>query len=104
MFVEKHFSLRLFLNCSFFSSDYSLNVLTKFVLIKKKRVYNEVPRYRKKCSLLLGVRYSGNLVITNYLANSKNIRYSGVTKLDQAEQWDIHLAKESTDLRVNSYI
>ena len=41
---------------------------------------------------------------TNYLVNSKNIRYSGVTKLDQAEQWDIHHSKQSTDLRVNSYI
>ena len=74
--------------------------LLSLFLLKKKRVYNEVPRYRKKCSLLLGVRYSENLVITNYLVNSKNIRYSGVTKLDQAEQWDIHQAKESTDLRV----
>ena len=51
--------------------------------------YNEVSRHRKKCS--------------NYLVNNKNIRYSGVTKLNQAEQWDIHHAKHSTDLRVNSY-
>ena len=36
---KKNFSLRLFLNCSYFSSDFSLNVLIKFVLIKKKRVY-----------------------------------------------------------------
>ena len=42
--------------------------------------------------------------ITKYLANNKNICYSGVTKLNQAEQWDIHHAKKSTDLRVNSYI
>ena len=33
---EKKISLRLFLNCSYFSSDFSLNVLIKFVLIKKK--------------------------------------------------------------------
>ena len=33
-----NFSLRLFLNCSYFSSDFSLNVLIKFVLIKKTRV------------------------------------------------------------------
>ena len=37
-----------------------------------------------------------DLVITNYLVNSKNIRYSGVTKLDQAGQWDIHHAKQPT--------
>ena len=43
-------------------------------------------------------------VITNYLLNSKNNRYSGLTKLNQAEQWDIHHAKQSADLRVNSYI
>ena len=42
--------------------------------------YNEVSRYRK------------------------NVRYSGVTKLKQAEQWDRHHEKQSTDLRVNSYI
>ena len=48
------------------------------------------------------VRYTGvfvvatDFVITNYLVNSKNIRYSGVTKLDQAQQWDIHHAKQST--------
>ena len=50
------------------------------------------------------VRYSEDLVITNYLVNSKNIRYSVVTKLDQAEQWDRHHAKQSTDLRVNNHI
>ena len=41
-------------------------------------------------------------VITNYLINNKNIRYSGVTKLNQAEQWDIHHEKQSTDLRVTA--
>ena len=35
-FVKKNFSLRLLLNCSYFSSDFSLDVLIKFVLIKKK--------------------------------------------------------------------
>ena len=60
--------------------------------------YNELPQYRKN------VRYSEDPIITNYLVNNKNIRYSGVTKLDQAEQWDIHHAKQSTDLRVNSCI
>ena len=29
-------------------------------------------------------------VIANYLVNNKNICSSGVTKLNQAEQWDIH--------------
>ena len=52
--------------------------------------YNEVSRYREKCPLWWGLRYSEDPVITNYLVNNKNIRYSGVTKL--------------TDLRVNSYI
>ena len=52
------------------------------------------------------VHYSGVFVpvITNYLVNSKNICYSGVTKLNQAEEWDIHHSKQSTDLRINSYI
>ena len=65
--------------------------------------YYEVSRYRKKGSLLRGLRYSEDSVITNYLVNNKSIRCSGVTKLKQAEQWDIHQAKQSTDLRVNSY-
>ena len=43
-------------------------------------------------------------IITNYLVKSKNILYSRVTKLDQAEQWDIHDANQCTDLHVNSYI
>ena len=34
--------------------------------------------------------------MTNDLVNSKNIHYSGITKLDQAEEWDIHHAKQST--------
>ena len=50
------------------------------------------------------VRYSEDPVITNYLVNSKKIRYSGVTKLNQAEQWYIHHAKQSTDLHMNSNI
>ena len=66
--------------------------------------YNEVSQYRKKHSLKWGLRYSEDPIKTNYLVNSKNIRYSGVTKLDQAEQWDIHQAKQSTAFRVNSYI
>ena len=44
-FVKKNFSLRLFLNCSYFSSDFSLNVLIKFVLIKK-RVYAQARLFR----------------------------------------------------------
>ena len=40
--------------------------------------YNEVSRYRKKCSLYRGLRYSEDPTIMNYLVNSKNIRYSGV--------------------------
>ena len=40
--------------------------------------YNEVPRYRKNCSLWRGLRYSEDPVITNYLVNGKNVRYSGV--------------------------
>ena len=39
-------SLRLFLNCSYFSSDFSLNVLSTFVLIKKKRVYAQARLFR----------------------------------------------------------
>ena len=39
-----------------------------------------------------------------YLVNNKIIRYSVVTTLNQAEQWDINHAKQSTDLQVNSYI
>ena len=38
------------------------------------------------------------------MVSRKNIRYSGVAKLNQAKQWDTHHAKQSTDLRVNSYI
>ena len=46
--------------------------------------YNEVSRYRKKCSLQRGLRYSEDpvFVIANYLVSNKNIRYSGVTKLN----------------------
>ena len=40
--------------------------------------YNEVSRYRKKCSLYRGLRYSEDPVITNYPVNNRNIRYSGV--------------------------
>ena len=50
------------------------------------------------------ISYSEDPVITNYLVKNKNVRYNGVTKLSQAEQWDIHHAQQSTDLRVNSYI
>ena len=39
-----------------------------------------------------------------YIINNKNIRYSGVTKLSQAEQWDIYHAKQSTDLSETSTI
>ena len=45
------------------------------------------------------VRYSEDPVTTNYLVNNKNVRYSWVTILNQAEQWDIQRAKQSTDLR-----
>ena len=41
------------------------------------------------------VRHSEDPVIMNYLANDKNIRYSGVTKLNPAEEWDIQHAKQS---------
>ena len=54
--------------------------------------------------VIAGSCYSEDPVITNYMVSGKNIRYTGVTKLDQAEQWDIHHAKQSTDLRVISYI
>ena len=54
--------------------------------------YNEVPLYRKKCSLYRGLRYSEDPVITKHLVNNKNIRYNGLTNLNQAEQWDIHHA------------
>ena len=37
-FYQKKFGLRLFLYCSYFSSDFSLDVLIKFVLNKKKSV------------------------------------------------------------------
>ena len=57
--------------------------------------YNEVSRYRNKYSLKRGLRYSEDPFITYYLVNNKNTRYSGVTKLNQAEQWDIHHAKQS---------
>ena len=36
-FYQKNFSLRLFLYCSYFSSDFSLSVLINFVLNKKKK-------------------------------------------------------------------
>ena len=42
-------------------------------------------------------------VITSYQVNNKNIRYSGVTKLNQAEQWDMHHAKQSTDFEGQSF-
>ena len=44
--------------------------------------YNEVSRYRKKCSLYRGLRYSEDPVTTNYLVNNKNVCYSGITKLN----------------------
>ena len=51
------------------------------------------------------VRYGGVYpIITNYLVNNKNICNSGITKFNQVEQWNIHHAKQSTDLRMNSYI
>ena len=50
------------------------------------------------------VCYSEDPVITNYLVNSKKNRYSRVTKLNQAEQWDINHAKQSTDLHMNGNI
>ena len=80
-------------------------------LITVEPRYNEVARYRKKCSLYRGLRYSEDPVITNYLVKSKNIRYSGVTKLDQARSPSltklnngIYTTQQSTDLRVNNYI
>ena len=48
-FVKKNFSLRLFLNCSYFSSDFSLNVLIKYVLIKKKK--SVFTRYTKSVQI-----------------------------------------------------
>ena len=60
--------------------------------------YNKVSRYRKN------VCYSEDPVITNYLFNNKKNHYSGVTKLNQAEQWNIHHAKQTTDLHMNSNI
>ena len=63
--------------------------------------YNEVSRYRKNCSLWRGLRYSEDSVITNYVVNNKNIRYSGVTKVNNVI---IHHSEQSTDLHVNSYI
>ena len=69
------------------------------------------PRYNECCGTEKNVRYSGVFVvaktrpvITNYLVNNKNNRYSRVTKLNQAEEWDIHHAKQSTHLCVNSNI
>ena len=58
--------------------------------------YNEVSRYLKN------VRYSGVFVIiTNYLVNNKNIRYSGVTKLNQAEpSWTIGYSTRKTVYRL----
>ena len=52
-------------------------------------------------------RYSGVFVIgktplQQIMVSNKIIRYSGITKLNQAKQWDTHHAKQSTDLRVNS--
>ena len=38
IFIKKNFSLSLFLYCFYFSSDFSLNVLIKFVLNKKESV------------------------------------------------------------------
>ena len=45
LFVEKHFSLRLFLNCSYFLSDFSLNVPIRFVLIKKKECIRKPSKF-----------------------------------------------------------
>ena len=53
-FVKKNFSLRLFLNCSYFSSDFSLNVLVKFVLIKKRSVSNS----QRKTHQIAQIRHS----------------------------------------------
>ena len=58
-FLLKKFSLRLFLYCSYFSSDFSLNVLIKFVL-NKKREY--IPEDRKGQVLNKKICYSINLV------------------------------------------
>ena len=63
-------------------------VLQWYPAITKCHGTQKIVRYRRRPR-----------VITNYLVNSKNIRYSGVPKLNQAEQWDIYHAKQSTDLR-----
>ena len=59
-----------------------------------------------KCAL--HVSKSCYIPLTNIhsfvVQTKQTIRCSEVTKLDQAEQWDIHHAKQSIDLRVNSYI
>ena len=41
-FINFHFSLKLFLICSYFSGDSSLTVLIKCVLNKKKSVFQSV--------------------------------------------------------------
>ena len=48
------------------------------------------------------VHYSGVLLkrITNYLVNNKNICYSRVTKLNQAEQWDIDTMQDCLQICV----
>ena len=52
------------------------------------------------CYSLGSFRYSEDPVIMNYLVNNKNIRYSGVTKLNIG----IYTMQNSLDLSMNSYI
>ena len=54
------------------------HILTVIYVFTVKPRYNEVSRYRKKCSLYRGLCYSEDPVITNYPVNNRNIRYSGV--------------------------
>ena len=55
--------------------------------------YNEASRYRKKMFVIAGSSLQRRPRYNELLVNNKNIRYSGVTNLNQAEQWDIHHAK-----------
>ena len=82
LFVEKKFSLRLFLNCSNFLSDLSLNVLIKFALLlkkkKKKRAYSAQSHRQKlirdnrvklvDIHTIIIFKFSTSL-LTNYLSN-----------------------------------
>ena len=73
--------VNLMLGCLLLRKFRSLKAVTLLSNTVAPR-YNEVSRYR----IEQNVRHSEDPVITNYFINNKNIRYGGVTKLNQAKQ------------------